>query len=158
MSAEYVVPFLASAREVFRTMIATEISNGEPRLESTVEGSNVILAIIGMSGELRGAVAVAFPYTTAINIANQVLGTTKTDVDADVVDAVAEVTNMIAGGAKAQLSRVDGPPVQLGLPVVIRDTHASLDNLSRSKWVVMPFSSGMGEFTVHVSFENRISK
>ena len=153
MNVVYINPFISSTQAVFTTMLASSVTAGTPVVAKSVGGTNVMLAVIGMTGDIRGAVALAFPFQSAVNIANQVLGTSKTEPDADVSDAVAEITNMIAGGAKAQLSRPEGTPVQLGLPVVIRDTNAQLDYPAMASWIVLPFASALGEFTLFVSFE-----
>lgn len=135
-------------------MLGGSVALGEVRTASAVGGSNGLLVVVGMTGEVRGAVAITFPTSCAVNIANRVLGTTKSDPDGDVSDAVAEITNMIAGGAKARLSSPEGPPVQLGLPMIIRDMTATLDFPALAQWTVMPFAGELGEFTLFVSFED----
>lgn len=154
VTAELLDPFVSSTDAVFQTMLAATLEHGEPKHAAEVSGSNVVLSVIGMKGEdVRGAVALTIPFTTAVNLANRVLGTDKTEPDSDVSDAVAEITNMIAGGAKAHLVGSDGSPIQLGLPVVSRNAQATLDHPAVASWTALPFESELGPFTLFVSFD-----
>src|SRR5690242_776383 len=104
MKIEYINPFIESVSELFTTMLDSEAKRGEIGLLKASAFKQEIVALIGLSGPVRGAVALSFPTRTALHIVNRLLGIEVTDVDEMVLDAVAEFVNIVAGAAKAKLN------------------------------------------------------
>ena len=67
-------------------------------------------------------------------------------------DTIAEIVNIVAGGAKAKLSG-DGPPMELSLPSVVRGTKVDIDFPSKSVWLEVSFESSLGPFYVRITLE-----
>ncbi len=157
MDVRYINPFVDSTIDAFQKMLAATVTRGKPAVSSTAPHGNELISIIGLSGRMRGAVVLQLPVITGLNIASRILMEEKKDVDADVYDAVAEFTNIIAGGAKAQLSRLeaDGPPITLGLPTVFHGQHNGFGSSSGALWLQLPFESDLGPFEVLVSLEGK---
>jgi chemotaxis protein CheX len=74
-------------------------------------------------------------------------------VDDTVKDGVAELVNIVAGGAKAKFVQGEGRPIQLSLPTVVRGNSYTVDYPSCSAWLDVPFSSELGPFSLRVTFE-----
>lgn len=87
----------------------TEISGGSASRRD-------ISGIISMSGRIRATVVVSLDKQLAFSVADAFLGTRPTEIDADVIDLVGELTNMIGGNAKDRFA-MEG--VNLGLPTVV---------------------------------------
>ncbi len=65
---------------------------------------------------------------------------------------MAELVNIVAGGAKVRFSD-GGKPVELSLPTVVRGSHFSVDYPSQAVWLEVPFQSELGAFTLRVTLE-----
>lgn len=152
MKVEHVNPFIESVHEMFTTMFQAGVTRGEVGICRGETDPKDIMALIGLSGQVRGTVTLAFPVKTALAIVGRLLGTEHRVLDDTVSDAIAEVVNIVAGGAKAKL-KVDGPPVDLSLPTVVRGNSFSIDYPSKSIWLQVPFESDLGHFTLRVTFE-----
>jgi len=155
MDVRYINPFVDSTFDVFQKMLSSDIKRGMPRISREAPAGDELIAIIGLGGRIRGAVVLQLPVSTGLGVAGRILMTEKLAVDADVFDAVAEVTNMIAGGAKAQLSKMDEDetPITLGLPTVIHGQNSGFGTSSAALWLELPFESALGDFVVRVSLE-----
>ncbi len=155
MKVEYINPFIESVFELFSTMLGGAARRGDIGLAKDGDpASNTcdIVAIIGLSGPARGIVSLGFPVDTALAMVNKLLGTETTTMDDTVSDAVAELVNIVAGGAKAKFS-VGETPIDLSLPTVVRGKNYNVDYPSQSVWLEVPFESDLGPFTLRVTFE-----
>ena len=156
MRVEYINPFIDSVYELFSTMLNSEVIRGDIELASAEKNKQDIMALIGLSGNARGAVALAFPVNTALKMVSQLLGVNVKVMDDTVSDAVAELVNIVAGGAKAKFKFRNNDynkPIQLSLPTVVRGNSFTIDYPSKSAWLEVPFNSGLGDFTLRVTFE-----
>jgi chemotaxis protein CheX len=152
MKVEYINPFIESTYDLFTTMLNSKAERGDVGLAKEEANPRDIMALIGLSGMARGMVALAFPVDTALNMVNSLLGTEIRVVDDTVSDAIAEMVNIVAGGAKAKLSG-GGRPIDLSLPTVVRGNSYNVDYPSGSVWLEVPFQSDLGPFTLRVTFE-----
>lgn len=153
MKAEHINPFIESVQNLFVSMLGCKANPGKTGLANGVGNPGDITALIGLSGPVRGNVALTFPVETVLNIINRMLGSKIQVVDELVTDSVAELVNMVAGGAKKKLSSEDGPPVDLGLPTVLSGNEYVVQHPSKSIWFKVPFTSDLGSFTLQVTFE-----
>ena len=154
MDVKYINPFIESVCHVFSTMLGTEAKRGDVGLAEGCSDPRAVTALIGLSGPARGTVAITFAVNTALGIASHLLGTEVRTVDETVSDAVGELVNIVAGGAKALLNEATGgEPIRLSLPTVIRGSSYSVDYPSQSKWLDVPFTSDIGPFSLRVTFE-----
>lgn len=153
MNAQYINPFLDSVHDLFATMLNCEAKRGDLALANSFTKGSEVVALIGMSGIVRGTVALAFPVRTATNMAGRLLGMEIIGVNGDVLDAVGELVNIVAGGAKAKLHAGMGAPVSLSLPTVIQGRAYSVMSPSSAKWIDIPYESELGPFTLRVIFE-----
>ncbi len=158
MKVEYINPFIESVHEMFTTMLSATVTRGEVGVSRGEADPKDIMALIGLSGTIRGMVAISFPVKTALAIVGRLLGTKHRVLDDTVSDAIAEVVNIVAGGAKAKLKIGDGPPIDLSLPTVVRGNSFSVDYPSKSVWLQVPFDSPLGNFSLRVIFENELRK
>ena len=135
-------------------MLGCEARRGEMSLARSVSSGHEVIALIGLSGIVRGTVALAFPARTALHMVNRLLGVETIGVNDEVLDAVAELVNIVAGGAKAKLNGETGSPIALSLPTVVQGRDYSVEYPSYAKWLDVPFTSELGPFTLRVIFES----
>lgn len=146
---DYVDPFISSSIAVFRTMLSCEIQQGEAARNEHFQPQHDISGVIGLSGEVSGTVILSVATEVALNATEALLGYRPESVNEDVVDAVGELTNMIAGGAKTELTSFN---MCLALPAVISGANHLISFGSRVRPVLIPFTTAWGEFSVEVGF------
>jgi len=147
--------FVESVQNLFLSMLRCQANPGEVGVADGVGNSGDITALIGLSGPVRGNVALTFPKETVLAIVNRMLGSKAQVVDDIVADGVAELVNMVAGAAKKKLSSADGPSVDLGFPTVLSGNGYIVQHPSKSIWFEVPFTSDLGSFTLQVTFESQ---
>lgn len=147
MQVELVNPFLSATTEVFRTMLSCELSRGQLALKKSHTPEFEVSGLIGLTGKCQGMVVVSLGRETAIRAAETLLAQPVSGLDAQVVDAVGELANMIAGAAKAKLAEYE---LSVGLPSVICGKNHSINFPSNSKPIVLPFDSPLGPVCVEV--------
>jgi len=155
MKVEYINPFIESTYELFSTMLSSKAVRGDVGLAKPDANPRDIMSLIGISGRARGMVALAFPVNTALNMVNRLLGTEIRAVDDTVSDAIAEMVNIVAGGAKARMNKDNETPMDLSLPTVVRGNNYNVEYPSGSIWLEVPFNSDLGSFTLRVTFETK---
>ena len=156
MKVEYINPFIESVFNLFSTMLDAKVSRGKPDITSGDTNPRDLTALIGLSGTVKGTVALTFPTKTALNIVGRLLGMDITIVDDTIIDGLGELVNIITGSAKAQLSDLNCPPINLSLPTIVRGTNYAVSYPSGSTWIELPFESELGDFNLRITlvFEN----
>lgn len=160
MKVEYINPFIESVYDLFSTMLSSTAKRGDVGvLKGEPTSARHIMALIGLSGPARGMVALSFPVETALRMVNRLLGTETKVLDDTVSDAMAELVNIVAGGAKARFPLEDGvAPIDLSLPTVVRGSNYNVDYPSGSVWLEVPFETDLGPFDLRVTFSFDESK
>lgn len=147
MRAEFINPFVSATHNVFQTMLSTKLTRGELSLKKSHTPSHEVCGLIGLAGKCHGMVVVGLGRETALQLAGVLLGTKVEELNSDVVDAVGELTNMIAGAAKTQLAEYQ---LSIGLPTVICGKTNTINFPSGSPPLMIPFDSDMGPVSVEV--------
>ena len=147
MNAEYINPFLISTVNVFQQMLALELTREAPFIRKEFAPQYEVTGMIGLTGKTTGTVAVSLPCDMALAITEKLLGERPPEVNAQVVDAIGEMTNMIAGAAKAKLEHLQ---LSLGLPTVVLGNSTRIAFPSRATPISIPFRSSLGPLIVEV--------
>jgi chemotaxis protein CheX len=148
--AEYLNPFVEGLQNVFTMMLGLHPERQALRICAPMAGSERITSLIGITGQVSGMVALRFPPDTARQIAGRFLGNEIPTVDDNVLDAVSELVNMIAGQAKSKFEH--DPPLRLGLPTVVQGSEYRVKYPSKSVWLEVPYQSEVGEFSMEVTY------
>jgi len=139
-----------STREVFSTMLGMEIEAGESYCQQSVPGANAgVVSLIGLGGDWVGSGSFSCSPEFARHISSALLMTEFAYVDEEVLDAVAEVTNMIIGNVKNSLEK-DLGPMGLSIPTVIFGRNFTTRSVGNSDWIVVPFHSGNEQMKVQI--------
>lgn len=154
MDNSFVLPFIKSARNVFETMLNLEVRFGTPEVRDTPLPSHDVSAIIGMSGDLEGSVVLSFPSDTARRVVAVFTGCDSQPSNEDLSDAIGEVVNMIAGGAKAQFQ---GKSVSISCPSVVVGSSHKVYGRKDITMVAIPCSCDCGDFCVEIASRNSVA-
>jgi chemotaxis protein CheX len=141
-TAELVTIIHSATDSVFSTMLGLPAVPQTVRQEtgdpSPVDG---VIALVGIAGSWTGTGQIYCSAEFACKLASALLMTEYSAVDGDVLDAVAEVSNMIIGNVKTNLEETLGP-LGLGVPTVIYGRNYQARTGSIHEWTVIPFLSG----------------
>ena len=147
MRAEFINPFITAVDNTFKTMLACEVRRGAIALKDNNTPEHCISGIIGLSGKAIGTVVLSLSEDVALKAASAMLIVEKTSLDDDVTDAVGELTNMVAGGAKAELECYQ---LQVTLPTVITGRDHDVRFPSDVTPICVSFDTDWGPMTLEV--------
>src|SRR5260370_30477466 len=130
---------IRSARDVFSTMLGTELANGEVTVEATTAESNDgVVSFIGIAGSWDGTGSLRCSPEMACRICEAMLMTEAAAVNEEVLDAVAEITNMIIGSVKTDLESELGP-LGLSIPTVVFGRNFKTRSAGTNEWIYVRF-------------------
>ena len=152
ISVDYINPFLTSAINVFRTMAACELTRGKPYLADGTQTTHEISGVIGLSGKAIGTVVLSLGEPVALKVTAAMLGEEPPEMNSDVIDAIGELTNMIAGSAKAQLEHLE---MSVSLPSVIVGRNHRVAFPRDIQPIAIPFESAWGPVCVEVGLREQ---
>ena len=128
-----------SATNVFSTMLGVELSAAESVVENgTPDSNDGVVSFIGLAGSWVGTGSVSCSPALACRVCSLMLMTDSTVMDEDVLDAVAELTNMIIGNVKNDLEAQLGT-LGLSLPTVVFGRNFKTKSAGTTEWTVVRF-------------------
>ncbi|MGB7327769.1 MAG: chemotaxis protein CheX [Rubripirellula sp.] len=146
MNSDVIEAFMASTTAVFETILGVPVKSNQPSGDSPIVARGVS-GIIGLTGVISGDIIVCFDESIAIKTTGIMLGSEPGELNDDVVDAVGELTNMIAGNAKGRLEKYN---LSLALPTVILGSGHRIGFKSGIKPLSIHFDSELGSFSVEL--------
>lgn len=147
MRVEYINPFIRSLQKTFQTMLGCEVHRGGLSLKQQRGAMHPVSGVIGLSGLAIGTVVLNLSEQLALKAASAMLMTETTEINADVIDAVGELTNMVAGAAKAELEEYH---LQVSLPNVVTGTDHEIRFPSNVMPICVDFETPLGPLTLEV--------
>ncbi len=149
-------PFLSAAIKVIKTMAMIEPSPGKPFLNEDEYAPGVVSAVITISGgAVCGSMALTFTEPCIKAIVHGLVGIEVTGIDADVKDAVGELTNMICGDARAGL-REEGFFLKAAIPSIVAGEKHQIQHMVDGPRLAIPFETPHGPFTVEIVMSEAI--
>jgi chemotaxis protein CheX len=122
---QYIQPFIDVCKNVFKEFVGAELSVDRPYFaEQTAVSEWDISAVIGLTGEARGAVVISMKQSLVLRLTDMLTSTTHTKIDEEVVDAIGEIINIIAGNAKKGLE--ESFRLVISLPTIIEGKGHSI--------------------------------
>ncbi|MCK5341289.1 MAG: chemotaxis protein CheX [Desulfobulbaceae bacterium] len=156
MKAEFINPFLHSAKNVLETMAQTPVNAKKPMLKKDKVTYGEVTGIIGMaSAKVAGCMVISFEEKCILQIvANMLMEEPKENVDDEIIDAVGELTNMICGGAKAQLGKL-GNKFDLATPTMVVGKGVEISYHSEAPTILIPFDTETGSFVIEANLADK---
>lgn len=151
MNVELINPFLSATVNVIKTMAFTDVTPGKPYVKKDVQAKGDVSAVIGITGASEGSLSVSFTEPCICSIVSNMFGESITSVNKEVEDAVGEITNMISGDARRELSEKD-IILKAAIPTVITGKEHTIKHMTNGPVIVIPFTTDNGEFAVEVCF------
>lgn len=149
LTAECINPVISSTLTVFETMLnVTPVRTGLA-LKSSREPAHAISAVIGVTGKIAGTIVLSMSSTASFGVLDRMVGIEATEINADVCDAIGELTNMIAGAAKAQMEKLE---LSISIPNIISGPNHNVHYPSNVQPICIDFDSDIGAFAIEVGF------
>ncbi|MCL2210591.1 MAG: chemotaxis protein CheX [Treponema sp.] len=121
----YVEPFVEVTVNTFKEFVGVEVSPRHPHfLDPDKAFEWDISAVIGLSGAVKGAVIVSMKGDLAIKLTDLLTGMEHSEIDADVIDAIGEINNIIAGNIKPKVP--NGDRIVISIPTIIKGKEHSI--------------------------------
>jgi len=140
----------SATREVFATMLGMEVVCGDPYIEqSPPPPADGVVSLIGLAGRWVGTGCVTCSGAFACLLTTQMLMAPADAVNDEVLDVVAEITNMILGNAKTALEEHLGP-MGLSIPTVVYGKNFAAKSAGDGNWTVYPFQTEKGGIDVKI--------
>jgi chemotaxis protein CheX len=143
----------ASARAVFSTMLGLDLDDGDACTDTAPPQANEgVVSFVGLTGSWTGTGSLACSAGMACRLSGLMLMAQFAAVDEEVLDAVAELTNMIIGNVKTDLEQELGP-LGLSIPTVVYGKNFKAKTAGRAEWSVVCFEWEGEPLMVRVSLE-----
>ncbi|HUI40327.1 MAG TPA: chemotaxis protein CheX [Terriglobia bacterium] len=142
--------FSHAVEELFSTMLGAKVVPGEVTVEHQApDAHDGVISIIGLAGSWAGTGCVTCSPTVACRFCSQMLMTESTSVNEEVLDAIAELTNIVIGSVKNDLERELGP-LGLSIPTVIYGRNFKTKSAAHAEWYARRFHWDDDVFEVRV--------
>ncbi len=133
-------------------MLNLEITPGEPYREPPSSGpTDGVIALLGLAGEWAGTGIVQCDANLAGKIYSHLLAMeyemSQEAVNGDVLDAVAELANIIIGNVKNSLEEQLGP-MGMSIPTVVFGHNFTTRSGGTESWTVVPFTCEQSQLVV----------
>lgn len=154
MDVNMVNPFINATLNVLETMAFVKPEAEKPYLKKDDAAQGDVSGIVGFTGDTNGTVAVTFDELCILKIVSNMFGEEMTEVNAEIADAVGELTNMISGQARKELEEI-GKLLHGAIPTVITGKSHKLISMAKGPKIAIPFKTDAGSFTVEVCLEKK---
>jgi chemotaxis protein CheX len=102
------------------------------------DATDGLVSFIGLAGSWAGTGSLTCSKALGCRISSQMLMTETTSIDEEVLDVVAEITNMVIGSVKTDLEAELGP-LGLSIPTVVFGRNFTTKSAGNTDWFVVRF-------------------
>jgi chemotaxis protein CheX len=139
---------------VFSTMLAMTVE-ALPALDRPVpELLDGVVGLLGFTGGWVGTGLLFCADHFACRIGSAMLMHECNEINADVLDGIGEMANMILGNFKEEMEALTGP-LSLSVPMVVFGKNFSARTAVQVPWIVVPFQLEQDVFQVRVCMKSR---
>lgn len=142
INVEFINPFLMAATSIMRDMCQLNVSIGKPYVKTTEFDRDSIIIMIGVTGEMRGQVMIAFTLPVACDIAGKMIMMPVTEMNELSMSAISELGNMIMGNAATILS-TKGVGIDITPPSICQGQVSIISSYAKN--ICIPLSYGDGQ-------------
>ncbi len=139
MLEKLVSPFRESFISTLQMMAGIDCNAREPYLKGDKDTPGTICGLVGFAGpKVMGSVAVFYTKPGLLKFYQQMTGVEETEINHEVIDTVAELANIIAGGGKTEYSN-QGIHFDIAIPSVVLGESIYLTYGPGARIMVIPF-------------------
>ncbi|REK75826.1 chemotaxis protein CheX [Paenibacillus paeoniae] len=149
MKAEYINPFLESAKIVIEQLVQIKPATGQLGVKDIKFVENYIWIQIGLNGQMNGDIVFGLSEQVALKMVSAMMGGYAiSEIDEMGRSAISELGNMISGNASTILYN-QGVRVDITPPKLIQSAQAAGFNATKALTVPL-IMDGIGELDIQV--------
>ncbi len=154
MTAEHVNAFIDATKDTFSSMCQMKIVpnfKDVKKIDGAIVETDDLMAICGLSGEVKGAVFLACPLNIGKEIVGNFLMEKITEVNCDLMDGFGEIVNILAGAADGKIKNTR---IDLALPSVLVGERTRFFAKAGNPFVIIPLRIvDVGPMYIGISME-----
>lgn len=150
VEARFLDPIIEEMKDVFETLMGCSVEITNRGLADSGKRPDYVLALIGISGSIKGTLGLSFPPATAIAVINRMTMSDDAQINEELFDGLAELANIVGGKSKAKLSEIAGETLELSLPLVIQGNYI-VYSPANTLWTELRVESELGPFFLKVT-------
>jgi chemotaxis protein CheX len=147
----FINPFLEAVVNVLSTMAMVSATPGRPYINTRRTAQCDVTGLIGITGHAEGTIALSLSKGAILRIVSNMIGEEYTDLNNDIADAVGELTNMISGQARQNLSTM-GLNFRASTPSVVIGKGLRVAHPASGPILAIPFTTADGDLVVEICF------
>lgn len=147
LSADIINPFLSAGMQMLKDVAQIETKMGAPSAKQAKFTSDTVVIMIGITGEMKGQVMLAFPNELACKVAGNMCMTECTELSELFMSAICELGNMIMGNA-ATIFSIKGIGIDITPPTICVGDVTFTTNVTQN--ISIPLYVG-NEYTIDVN-------
>lgn len=152
MDVKYINPFISASMEVFSTFAGVESRPGSPSVRTRPLADKDINGFISLNGHgINGYFIINFSTVFLREILAGIFDHSEATQE-ELYDLAGELTNMVTGSAKAELSK-KGYFFDVAVPKISHTTPRIPDNMKKKPIIVVPFNTRSGNFHIEASLQ-----
>lgn len=142
ISVDIINPFLMAATSIMKDICQTEMKIGKPYVKTTEFDRESVAIMIGITGEMKGQVIMAFTYEDALLVASKMMmGMPVAELDDMATSAISELGNMIMGNA-ATIFSTKGIVIDITPPTLCRGSMTITQTYAKN--ICVPIQGDIG--------------
>ena len=152
MDVTLVNPFVEGALHILDTTAFVKVKPENPFLKENILPQGDITGILEISGDLQGSAAVSFSEKCILGIVSAMFGEDMIEINEEIIDAVGEISNMIAGHVTTKIAELD-KKVKVKFIKVCQGADQHIDHVKDGGQIlVLPFRTTKGKMVIEVCY------
>lgn len=148
---EFINPFIESTVEVFNMMLDCAVHRSRIKVKNSDPPPYQLSAVIEATGIANGKVLLSLSRDAACEVLRRMVGVKSAEINAEVRDAVGEITNIITGNAKAKLEHLC---LTIAVPQMLAGRNHAIRFPKQALPITIEFESDIGPLALEIGFEN----
>ncbi|MCI8307430.1 MAG: chemotaxis protein CheX [Lachnospiraceae bacterium] len=151
INANHINPFLMASSSVLRDCcMLSDLEIGKPYLRDTSFSADDWVIMIGLTGELKGQVLIAFTTEAVLDVASRMCMTTIQQMDEMSSSAICELGNMILGNA-ATILAANEIGIDITPPTLSHGMVEFRSSLTKNLCIPLTFDAGKKIININLS-------
>ena len=155
-------PFIEAIKEVYSTMISSELTPEKPGIKTKKKAAGFYSAIMGINGRyqnahdkksFKGTLVLSWPKDVYLKTASAMLFEEFTEFNDEIADVGLEICNITMGNAKQSLAE-DGFFIEMSIPTSVKGEDHEISAQEGVVTISTPVNCDLGSFVIELSYED----
>lgn len=157
MDVALVNPFIEGTLHILDTTALVKVKPGPPFLKGNTLHNGDISGLLTVEGDLEATVAISFTEKSILGIVSAMFGDELTEINEEIIDAVGEISNMVAGQVTTKIGEL-GKKVKVKFVEVVTGRNKEILHTESGSHVVgIPFHTTKGKVLLEVCYSDQSS-